>query len=134
MFAQRIAVAAASVALVALASCTSVDRTGSAGGEVASARDAVSLVVVNNHYADMDVYAIRGGSRVRIGTVTGNTKASFTLDRSMYPTGELSLVADPIGGFGTARSGRLAVSRGDEVEFRIMPVIDQSTVFVRPPT
>jgi hypothetical protein len=136
MFAQRIAVAAGSatlVAFVALASCSSVERTGTAGGEVVSNADAVSLVVVNNNYADVDVYAVRAGSRVRIGTVTGNSKSSFRLDPSLYPTGDLSLYAYPIGGFGSARSGRLSVARGDEVEFRIMPVIDQSTVVIRPP-
>jgi hypothetical protein len=131
MITQKIAIVALA-ALFPIASCSSVERTGTAGGEIAPAKT-LSLVVVNNNYADVDVYAIRGGSRVRIGTVNGGGKSSFALDPSLFASGELSLIADPIGGFGTARSGRLAVSAGDEIEFRIMPVIDQSTVFVRPP-
>jgi outer membrane murein-binding lipoprotein Lpp len=126
-------VAAAIVGLLSIAGCRSTERSGTAAGEVTPVNEAVSLVVVNNNYADVDVYAVRStGSRVRIGTVNGNNKGTFNVDRSLFPTGDLALVAEPIGAFGRARSGRVIVAPGDEVEFRIMPVIDQSTVFVRP--
>jgi hypothetical protein len=130
---QRIS-AAALVALMSSAGCTSsMERTGSAAGEVA-ANDAVSVMVINNNYSDVNVYAVRGGERIRLGTVTGNNSATLTMDRSIYGVNDVSLIAIPIGGFGAARSGRLSLSAGDSVEFRIMPVLDQSSVSVRPPS
>jgi len=130
---QRISVAAL-VALMALAGCSSsMERTGSAAGEVAS-NDAVAVMVVNNNYNDVNVYAVRGGERIRLGSVTGNNSATFSMDRAIYGVNDVSLIAIPIGGFGAARSGRLSLSAGDSVEFRIMPVLDQSSVFVRPPS
>jgi hypothetical protein len=126
--------AAALVALMSLTACTSsMERTGSAAGEVA-ANDAVSVLVTNNNYNDVNVYAVRGGERIRLGTVTGNSSSTLTMDRAIYGVNDVSLVAIPIGGFGAARSGRLSLSAGDTVEFRIMPVLDQSNVFVRPPS
>jgi hypothetical protein len=130
---QRIA-AAALLALLSVLGCSTMDRTASAGGEVVAASDAVSVLVTNNNYNDVNVYAVRGGERIRLGTVTGNNSASFTLDRSIYGVNDVSLIAVPIGGFGSARSPRMSLSAGDSVEFRIMPVLDQSSVFVRPPS
>ena len=126
--------AAALVALMSLTACTSsMERTGSAAGEVA-ANDAVSVLVTNNNYSDVNVYAVRGGERIRLGTVTGNSSSTLTMDRAIYGVNDVSLIAIAIGGFGAARSGRLSLSAGDTVEFRIMPVLDQSNVFVRPPS
>jgi hypothetical protein len=126
--------AAALVALMSLTACTSsMERTGSAAGEVA-ANDAVSVLVMNNNYNDVNVYAVRGGERIRLGTVTGNSSSTLTMDRAIYGVNDVSLVAIPIGGFGAARSGRLSLTAGDTVEFRIMQVLDQSNVFVRPPS
>ena len=133
MYAKWISVAAL-VAALSLAGCTSMERSGNAGGDVGAASDAVSVLVTNNNYSDVNVYAVRGGERIRLGTVTGNSSATFAMDRSIYGVNDVSLIGVPIGGFGSARSGRLSLSPGDSVEFRIMPVIDQSTVFVRPPS
>ena len=132
MNAQRIAVTTL-VALVSVTGCATRERTGSAAGEVGSATEAVSVVVENDNFSDVNVYAVRGAERVRLGTVTGNTSAKLTLSPSLYTGDGVSLVAIPIGGVGAASSGRLTLSPGDEVKFRIMPILNQSTVFVRPP-
>ncbi len=119
--------------LLSFSACSSMERTGEASGNVASAANAVDLRVVNNNFSDVDVYAVRNGERTRIGTVTGNSTQSFTLGPSLFPTNDLSLIAVPIGGFGAASSGRLSVSAGDQIDFRIMPVLNQSTAVLRPP-
>jgi len=110
-----------------------MERTGTAGGEVASAGNAVELRVVNDNYSDVDVYAFRNGVRTRIGSVSGNSSQSFNLNPSLFPTNDVAIVAVPIGGFGAASSGRLSVSPGDQIEFRIMPVLNQSSATIRPP-
>jgi len=119
--------------LLSFSACSSMQRTGQASGEVASAVGAVSLHVVNDNYNDVDVYAVRNGQRIRVGSVTGNSSQTFTLNPSLFPTNDVSLVAVPIGGFGAASSGRLSVSGGDQIEFRVMPVLNQSTAIVVPP-
>src|SRR5947207_15301605 len=109
---QRTGIMIAGLAAILSASaCTSMERTGEASGEVASV-STVDLKVVNDNYNDIDVYAVRNGERTRVGTVTGNSSQSFTLDRSLFPTNDVTLVAVPIGGFGAASSGRLSVSPG----------------------
>ena len=92
---------------------------------------AVTVRVVNDNFNDVDVYAIVGGVANRIGMVTGTSKATFVLDPSYFPTGELRLVATPIGGGGRASSGLLSVLAGETIEFDIAPHLRDSAVFVR---
>jgi hypothetical protein len=131
----RFAVVAVSAAvLLSAGACSSLDRTGQAGGEIAPTTRAATVRVVNDNFHDVDVYVVRDGSSTRIGSVIGNSSGTFRLDRSLFPTNDVSLAAVPVGGFGRASSGRVTIYPGDEIEFRITPVIDQSHAVVRPPS
>ncbi|HEU4642313.1 MAG TPA: hypothetical protein VFS44_07635 [Gemmatimonadaceae bacterium] len=123
--------AAAAAGLAACATSPRAVTTQSASGEVAGNAEAVSLVVRNDNFADMDVYAIANGESRRVGMVTGNKTARFRLDPSLYPSGQVSLVAKPVGGRGLASTGPVNVIRGQTVQFTIAPRLEQSSVEVR---
>ncbi|HEY5061233.1 MAG TPA: hypothetical protein VII52_06830 [Gemmatimonadaceae bacterium] len=92
----------------------------------------MALVVRNNNFNNMDVYAISAGLPTRIGTVTGNSAQSFKLHESFYTSsGDFRIVATPIGGNGRASSGQIAVSPGETIYFTIGSQLRQSSVTIR---
>lgn len=93
--------------------------------------DAVRLVVRNNNFADMDIWAVGDGLPTRIGTVTGNSSGSFALNSSLYSATDFRVVATPIGGNGRAGSGPLVVRNGQTIEFTINPQLRLSTAMIR---
>jgi hypothetical protein len=108
-------------------------RNGAPRGEdVSLASRSVSVLVTNNNYWDMKVYALIGSSvSIRLGTVTGVSSARFTAQPSMFPTGTLHLVASQLGGRDMADSGPLPVFGGESVTFTIQPNTGTSFAFVR---
>ncbi len=106
-------------------------NAGLAPGAVEPVAGAVAVRVVNNNFNDMDVYAMSGGVARRLGTVTAASNGTFVLDPSYFPTGDLRLVATPIGGRGRAFSGPLNVTVGETVEFDIAPQLGDSMAVVR---
>lgn len=91
----------------------------------------VTLTVRNNNFNDVDVYAVSSGLATRIGTVTGNSSASFRLNPTLVSATDFRIVATPIGGNGRATTGPISVTPGQTIEFTIGPVLSQSTVSVR---
>jgi hypothetical protein len=74
------------------------------------------LEVDNRDFADMAIYVVNSGQRIRIGTVTGNTKAELTIPNTLLGgTRRLQFVADPIGGNRAAVSSEIYVAAGDRV-------------------
>jgi hypothetical protein len=87
--------------------------------------------VQNQNFYDMDLYVVSEGLATRIGDVTGNSTAHFTLDPSFFPSSELRIVATPIGGNGRASSGALNVAPGHPINFTMGSVLRQSTATIR---
>jgi hypothetical protein len=78
--------------------------------------------VENRGFADMVIYAMSGGQRVRLGMVTGNSSRSFTIPRYLLRgAGPLRFLADPIGGNRTPVSEEMTVHPGDIVTLTIPP-------------
>lgn len=78
--------------------------------------------VVNQSYLDMNVYVVRGGQRLRLGTVTGLSTQVFMLRPDMIgPAAEVQFEVHPIGGRGNPRTERITVYPGDVVELMIPP-------------
>jgi hypothetical protein len=90
-----------------------------------------TLVVRNDNYSDVDVYVVSSGLPSRVGTVTGNSTARFSLNPSLVTAPDFRVVATPIGGNGRASSGPLLVSPGQTVYFTIGPVLSQSFATVQ---
>jgi hypothetical protein len=77
----------------------------------------VQLTVQNNDFKDATVYAVwDGGTRRRIGMVTGKTSATFTFD---WVSHRLHVEADFVAGEGFV-SDEIEVWEGDHLDLVIM--------------
>lgn len=85
-------------------------------------RTETAVRVVNQSYLDMNVYLVRGGQRLRLGTVTGLTTQVFFLRPDMISPGlDVQFEVHPIGGRGNPRSERITAQPGDVIELMIPP-------------
>src|SRR5690348_9697639 len=73
--------------------------------------DTITIRVSNNNPLDMTVYALNQTMRVRLGTVTTASSQEFTVSlHQVSPTGDLQLLADPVGSRRTLTSETIHVS------------------------
>ncbi|GAC1651959.1 MAG: hypothetical protein NVS4B3_13490 [Gemmatimonadaceae bacterium] len=81
-----------------------------------------SIRVINDGFADMNIFMLRSGERIRLGTVTGLSSAVFTIRAALLfgPT-SFRFVSEPIGGSRSPVSEEITVSPGDEITLRIPP-------------
>lgn len=80
------------------------------------------LEVENQSFYDMNVYVMRNGMRIRLGTVSGNSRAVFELPRTAVNVGlPVRFMADPIGSSRAPYSQEIAISPGDTVVMTIPP-------------
>ncbi|MEP6622534.1 MAG: hypothetical protein ABJE47_24645 [bacterium] len=93
--------------------------------------NAIGLVVKNDNYADMDVYAVSDGLPTRVGTVTGLSSKSFYFSDSFTKGTDFRVVATPIGGNGRASTGPIQAGAGQTIYFTINTVLRTSTVSIR---
>jgi len=72
-----------------------------------------TLYVVNHHWSDVVVYAIRDGQRMRVGTVTAAAEENFELNPSLTrSSGTLQLQAHAVGSSGAISSEAINVRPG----------------------
>ena len=57
----------------------------------------VFVIVTNQNWLDVDVFAVRGASRMRIGQVGGNGSARLRIPSNAIVGGQVQLLVDPIG-------------------------------------
>ena len=93
--------------------------------------NAVGLVVKNDNYADMDVYAVSDGLPTRVGTVTGLSSKTFSVNDSFTKGTDFRIVATPIGGNGRASTGPIVAGAGQTIYFTINTTLRTSTVSIR---
>ena len=80
----------------------------------------VTVQVQNQNWSDMVVYAVRGGMRVRLGTVSAMSRGSFPVPRTaLAGSGQLRLLADPIGSSRGFLSDVLSVRPGQRVSLEV---------------
>ena len=94
--------------------------------------DTITIRVSNNNVLDMTVYAVNQSMRVRLGTVTTSSSQRFTVSlRQVSPTGELQLLADPVGSRRGMTSEMIHVFAGQAVEWTLEADLRQSTLTIR---
>ena len=92
----------------------------------------IRIEVVNDNFADMDIFAIGSGSNLRLGDVTGKSTATFTLNPDQIsPSLGLRLLADPVGSQSAFLSDAVTVMPGTIVVLNIFPELTQSFVILR---
>ena len=93
-------------------------RTETLGRSEAS--EAPVIRVVNQNRADMEVYLTRDGTRTLLGLVTAGSTDTFPVPPDMIgATGDLRLIADPVGSTLDIPSERFQVDPGRVVEWTI---------------
>jgi hypothetical protein len=109
--------AAALAAVATLGACAPLATTNGPGE---FGREQSELVVENNNWQDMALYVVRTGTRWRIGSVPALSKARFRLSGAVIGgTGEIQLMADPIGSNHRFITDPIVVQPGQEVRFRL---------------
>ena len=105
-------------ASVTINGCFRARRLDTAGGQLPTV-----LKVENQGFPDMNIYVVPEGSgRVRLGTVTGNTNAYFTLPSYVVPAiRTLRFQALPIATPRGEVSESITVTPGDTVVLTIPP-------------
>jgi predicted acyl esterase len=99
---------------------------------IADEPDTITIRVSNNNPLDMTVYAVNQSMRIRLGTVTTASTQRFEVSlHQVSPTGELQLLADPIGSRRTMRSESIHVSAGQVVEWILQVDLRQSSLTIR---
>ncbi len=82
----------------------------------------VAITVDNQNYLDMDVFVLRDGQRVRIGTVPGVSSQVLMVRPDLVGYGtELRFELHPIGGRGNTFTETVTVRPGDVIHLTIPP-------------
>lgn len=103
------------VGLVAIfgifAACASMGRTTSSDNHPAT-----TVTVDNRASLSMDIFIIRGGQRIRLGTADALATTKLTIPRGIvYESTDVRFLADPIGGNRAPISETITVHEGDEI-------------------
>jgi hypothetical protein len=82
----------------------------------ADTRAPTTVTVDNRAPLAMDIFVIRGGQRIRLGTADALTTTKLTIPRGIVVgSTDVRFLADPIGGNRTPVSETITVNEGDEV-------------------
>jgi len=93
--------------------------------------DVVTVMIVNHHALNVNIFSVAQGRRDRLGEVTAARSASFRLHTRRLPGNELQLRADPIGSSRPVTSELLRVSVGDLVHWTLESDLARSHIEVR---
>lgn len=114
----RLATVVAMLATVAACSHATRNMNDNEGGQLTT-----RVHVENQAFLDMNVYVIgSGGSRQRLGTVTGNTNQDFVIpDYIVGPANTVRFLIEPIGSNAAPISNSLSIQPGQTVTLTIPP-------------
>ena len=106
--------------LVGIGGCASTGGGGADGADGAFA----TLVIENDNPRIVNVTALRGGTRYRLGTVSALSTQELEIDRHMIDsTGQLQLLIQPLGSGNVYRGQPILVSEGDVIELSVSTMI-----------
>jgi len=120
---------AAFAAVVGGSGCASAAKKS--GGEAAHINDSATMVVENNNWQDMTVYLVRNGIRQRLGSVPSMGRANFRLGPGLIGgSGEIRLLADPLGSNVKFLSEPILIFAGRQVRFKVENNLSVSSYMV----
>lgn len=92
------------------------------GRNAPTPQETASVVVNNRAFIDVDVFALYGGTRARLGTVTANGSGRFRIPPAIVGAGrELRFMVDPIGSNRAGTSFSIYVRPGERVTLTVPP-------------
>ena len=108
---------ALSLVLLAALAAACVSPPGAAGGAL---RAGATLRVENQAVLDVNVYALRAGQRIRLGTVSAHSTATLRVPATLVGSGMgVQFIADFIGSDRAPVSEEVVIWPGDEVRLTI---------------
>ena len=122
-----------SIVALSLAIAAACSHLGPPIDETDPRFDPIAIHVRNENFLDMRILVVVGGSSRRIGQVSGNGTADFSLSWTTGNGSGIVLQAVPIGGGSSVTMPALNVGPGQLIDFRIASLIRQSSVSVREP-
>jgi hypothetical protein len=91
------------------------------------------VAVTNNHWLDIAVYAVRAGTRFRLGTVRGLSEDSLPLRSSVVGSGDnIRLLVSPIGSRGGHLTDYLSIGGDRWIHFQVQNPLNLSSFTVWP--
>jgi hypothetical protein len=121
-------------ALALVAGATLAGGCASMTGEPGAQPDIPKSIVVveNNKWEDVNVFAVREGRKARLGMVTSMTSREFTLPNWMLiGAGDVRLLIDPIGSSATHLTAPIPLVGGERVDLRVENMMALSAFVVR---
>jgi hypothetical protein len=88
---------------------------------------ASTLVVRNGYFGEVDVYALTGSTRTRIGSVRTGSTASFRLSRMLMMRPEIQFQLDPVGPIGPFTYHPLDLTPGNTIELSAAASLQMSS-------
>lgn len=108
------------VALLLAAACASAEQEGIDWETGPERTDYAALVVENDNTSTVTVYAVRSGTRQRIGTLPGLRTERFEIRRSMLSGGgELRIAVSLLGSTRVYTGQPIYINEGDVLEVTI---------------
>lgn len=91
----------------------------------------ITIKVISHNTADVTIYAVRSGQRIRIGQANGLSTTTFeVLLRDISSTGEFQILCDPIGSSQTFTTERIHVWTGQTVELMLESPLYRSSLSI----
>ena len=109
--------------------------SGSQAGEVSAidpelARQTVVLEAVNTSDESVELRIVAQNQNRFVGSVQPRDTSEILLDKSLFPAGEIYVIAIGADPRNRAVSGPLSASRGDRIMFRLEPTLSMSRAHV----
>ena len=109
-------------ALVAVAAWFSAAACVGTGKNAPTPIERTTVRVENRGFLDRNIFVVRSGQRIRLGTVSGNSTAVLTIPPGIVATvTSLAFIADPIGAPRPPVTQEITVNPGDQVVLMIPP-------------
>jgi len=118
------------LALVTMEAAMGACAARGAGAGSASQQSS-QLVVQNDYWLDVVIYLVHGTARIRMGTVTGLSHATFHIKQGVVSTESARLLVDPIGASRGYLTDAITVMPGQLIELRVGSPLNFSTVSTR---
>lgn len=100
-------------------------------GNAFAAEERSTIVVENDHWADVALYMVRSGVKMRVGTIRSMQTQRINVDAAMLgPGGTVVFIADPIGSRFGFRSDPIVFTPGSTAEVRLGSNLRFSNVIV----
>jgi len=104
--------------------------TGYPGPGISPRQESV-VSVTNNNWSDIKVYAVRGSSKYRLGSVTSFSTATLRLPSAVTSASDFRLRVEVIGSLESHTTEVLRIGQGDRMEWVINAYLPMSHWAIR---